>query len=70
MWAALGLIAIVAALSFDYHWLERYAYLLYAVAVAMLVLWRCWEQAAAARGAGSRWARLRCNLPSSSSWRW
>ena len=38
IWAALGLIAIVAALSFDYHWLERYAYLLYAVAVAMLVL--------------------------------
>lgn len=38
MWAALGLIAIVAALSFDYHWLERYAYLLYAIALAMLVV--------------------------------
>jgi rod shape determining protein RodA len=37
MWTVLGLIAVVAALSFDYHWLERYAYLLYALAVAMLV---------------------------------
>ena len=38
MWAGLGLIAIVAALSFDYHRLERYAYLLYAVALVMLVV--------------------------------
>jgi rod shape determining protein RodA len=38
MWAGLGLIAIVAALSFDYHWLERYAYPLYAVALAMLAV--------------------------------
>ena len=37
MWAVLGLTAIAAALSFDYHWLERYAYLLYAVALATLV---------------------------------
>jgi rod shape determining protein RodA len=38
VWAALGLIAVVAALSFDYHWLERYAYLLYTLALAMLVV--------------------------------
>lgn len=38
MWATLGLLAILAAVSFDYHWLERYAYPLYAMTLALLVL--------------------------------
>jgi len=35
-WAALGLIGLLAALSFDYHWLDRYWYLLYGGAVVLL----------------------------------
>jgi len=37
MWAGLGLIGLVAALSFDYHWLERYGYFIYAAAVLLLI---------------------------------
>jgi rod shape determining protein RodA len=38
MWAGLGMIGLLVAVSFDYHWLERYGYFLYAVAVVMLLL--------------------------------
>jgi len=35
--AAIGLVGLLVALSFDYHWLERYAYVLYAGGIALLV---------------------------------
>lgn len=38
MWAGLGLIGLLAALSFDYHWLDRYGYFFYAGAVLLLGL--------------------------------
>jgi rod shape determining protein RodA len=38
MWAGLGICGLLAALSFDYHWLERYGYLLYSLALVLLVL--------------------------------
>jgi len=38
IWAALGLIGLLAALSFDYHWLERYGYFVYGGALALLLL--------------------------------
>jgi rod shape determining protein RodA len=38
MWAGIGLLGMFAALSFDYHWLERYGYALYGSGVALLVL--------------------------------
>jgi rod shape determining protein RodA len=37
VWAGLGLIGLLAALSFDYHLLERYGYFIYAGAVLLLV---------------------------------
>jgi rod shape determining protein RodA len=37
LWAGLGFVGLVAALSFDYHWLERYGYFIYAAAVLLLV---------------------------------
>ena len=37
VWAGLGLIGLLAALSFDYHWLERYGYFIYAAALVLLV---------------------------------
>jgi rod shape determining protein RodA len=37
VWAGLGIIGLLAALSFDYHWLERYGYFIYAAALALLV---------------------------------
>lgn len=36
-WAGLGLIGMLTALSFDYHWLDRYAYWIYAVTVLLLI---------------------------------
>jgi rod shape determining protein RodA len=38
IWAGLGIIGLGAALSFDYHWLERYWYFVYGAAVLLLVL--------------------------------
>src|SRR3990172_5034153 len=38
MWAGVGLIGLLAALSFDYHRLERYGYFVYAAALLLLVL--------------------------------
>ncbi len=38
MWAGVGLIGMLAALSFDYHWLERYGYFIYAAAVVLLIV--------------------------------
>lgn len=38
MWAGIGLVGLLVAISFDYHYLERYAYGFYAVAVSLLVL--------------------------------
>ncbi len=38
MWAGLGIIGLGAALSFDYHWLERYGYFVYGAAVPLLLL--------------------------------
>jgi rod shape determining protein RodA len=37
LWAGIGLIGMLAALSFDYHWLERYGYFLYGGALALLL---------------------------------
>ncbi len=36
-WVALGLVALVVVQGFDYHWLDRYAYVLYAGTLALLV---------------------------------
>ena len=38
MWAGFGLVGMLAALSFDYHWLERYGYFIYAAAVFLLIV--------------------------------
>lgn len=38
MWTCAGLVAMLAALAFDYHWLERYGYFVYAAALVLLVL--------------------------------
>ncbi|HYD49801.1 MAG TPA: rod shape-determining protein RodA [Terriglobales bacterium] len=38
MWAGAGLVALLLALSFDYHWLERYGYFIYAGALVLLIL--------------------------------
>ncbi len=38
MWAGLGVIGLLAALSFDYHRLERYGYFVYAGALLLLLL--------------------------------
>jgi rod shape determining protein RodA len=38
MWAGVGLAGMCLALSFDYHWLERYGYAIYGVAVVLLLL--------------------------------
>lgn len=38
LWGALGVIAMLAAVSFDYHWLERYAYFVYGAAVLLLIV--------------------------------
>ena len=38
MWAGIGLIGVLAALSFDYRWLERYAYFLYGGALLLLAV--------------------------------
>jgi len=55
LWTALGLIGLLAAVSFDYHWLERYAYFLYAGAILLLVL----TAALGASGGGARrWIAL------------
>jgi rod shape determining protein RodA len=37
VWAGIGLVGLLAALSFDYHWLERYGYFLYAGALVLLL---------------------------------
>jgi len=37
MWAGIGLVGMLAALSFDYHWLERYGYFLYGGALVLLL---------------------------------
>jgi rod shape determining protein RodA len=37
-WGAIGLVGLLAAVSFDYHWLERYGYALYGGAVVLLVM--------------------------------
>jgi rod shape determining protein RodA len=37
VWAGLGVIGLLAALSFDYHWLERYGYFFYAGAILLLL---------------------------------
>jgi rod shape determining protein RodA len=38
MWAGFGIVALLAAVSFDYHWLERYGYLVYGAAVVLLLM--------------------------------
>src|SRR6266481_4688324 len=38
MWAGVGLVGLLAALSFDYHWLERYGYFVYGSTLVLLVL--------------------------------
>jgi rod shape determining protein RodA len=38
MWAGIGLVGMLAALSFDYHWLERYGYFIYGGALFLLVV--------------------------------
>lgn len=37
-WGGIGLVGLIAALSFDYHWLQRYGFVLYGGACALLVL--------------------------------
>jgi rod shape determining protein RodA len=55
MWAGLGVVALVAALSFDYHWLERYGYVLYAAALVLLLLTALLGSAG---GGARRWISL------------
>jgi len=38
MWAGIGLIGLLAAVSFDYHWLERYGYFIYGGAIVLLLV--------------------------------
>ena len=37
-WAGIGLVGMLAALSFDYHWLERYGYFIYGGALFLLIV--------------------------------
>jgi len=37
MWTGLGLIALIAVLSFDYHWLARYGFGVYGLALVLLI---------------------------------
>ncbi len=55
VWACLGLIGLLAALSFDYHWLERYAYFVYAAALLLVALTALWGSAG---GGARRWIVL------------
>lgn len=55
IWAALGLIGLLLAVSFDYHWLERYAYFLYAVAMLLLL---ATALLGASGGGARRWINL------------
>jgi rod shape determining protein RodA len=50
MWAALGLVGLVAAIAFDYRLLHRYGYVLYLLSVASLVVVRI----AGVEGGGAR----------------
>jgi rod shape determining protein RodA len=55
MWAGLGLIALLAACSFDYHWLDRYAYWIYAATIILLIavfVFGAWG------GGARRWLRF------------
>lgn len=54
-WGCLGLIGLLAALSFDYHRLERYGYALYAAAVALLILTAIFGSSG---GGARRWLAL------------
>ncbi len=55
VWAGLGLIALLAACSFDYHWLDRYAYWIYAATLVLLIavfVFGAWG------GGARRWLRF------------
>jgi rod shape determining protein RodA len=55
LWAALGLIGLLAALSFDYHRLERYGYFVYAAALGLLIVTAL---LGASGGGARRWIAL------------
>ena len=55
LWGGLGLAGMIAALSFDYRWLERYGYIPYALALAMLATTAV---IGAAGGGARRWIPL------------
>jgi rod shape determining protein RodA len=38
LWAGAGIVCMLAALSFDYHWLERYGWIPYVLAILLLVV--------------------------------
>jgi rod shape determining protein RodA len=54
-WAGVGTLGMLAALSFDYHLLQRYGYVLYAGAVALLVLTAV---TGVVGGGAQRWLKL------------
>ena len=55
IWATMGMIGLLAAISFDYHWLERYAYFIYAAAVLLLIMTAV---LGASGGGARRWIAL------------
>jgi len=55
VWAVLGIVVLLAAQSFDYRWLARHGYILYAGALLLLIL----TAAIGALGGGARrWISL------------
>lgn len=55
MWTCVGLVALLAVVAFDYHWLERYGYLIYGGALILLVLT---PLIGASGGGARRWIAL------------
>ena len=55
IWVGIGFVGLLIALSFDYHWLERYGYFLYAGIVGLLIFT---AMAGETGGGARRWIAL------------
>ena len=55
LWATMGVIGLLVAVSFDYHWLERYAYPVYTAATLLLIVTAL---LGASGGGARRWIAL------------
>jgi rod shape determining protein RodA len=55
MWSGVGVVALLLAISFDYHWLERYAWVFYSIGLLALLLI---PLVGASGGGARRWISL------------